>query len=106
MDKVSCLLQVANVWRVRLRLDLHLQQTLTSRPRCTGGCRGGWAASVEQLRTFFDLRFMRMSSCICSVMGVYTAIQLFRRGVSLCCGTGICDHRARLVRGRLRARGT
>ena len=31
-----------------------------------------------------------MSSCMLSVTGVYSAIQLLRRGVSRCWGTGIC----------------
>ena len=40
--------------------------------------------------TFFVFRFIRISSCIFSVTGLYSDIQLVLSGVILFCGTEIC----------------
>jgi hypothetical protein len=40
--------------------------------------------------TFFVLRFIRMSSFSCSVMGLYSCIQAFFSGVMRCWGTVTC----------------
>ena len=47
------------------------------------------SGSTKQ-QTFFDFRFMRMSSFKFFVTGSYRLIQRALRGVSLCCGTVTC----------------
>ena len=50
---------------------------------------GGLTDSVQRL-TFLVRKFILMSSFMFSVTGLYSAIQLFFRGVILCCGTVTC----------------
>ena len=55
---------------------------------CTQSCLQ--AVSHVSDRTFLLLRFIRISRCSSSVIGVYSDSQAVLRGVILCCGTVIC----------------
>ena len=46
--------------------------------------------TLDAAHTFLAFKFIRMSSFIFSVTGVYKDIQLFLSGVNLCCGTVTC----------------
>ncbi|KAA6425268.1 MAG: hypothetical protein FRX49_04763 [Trebouxia sp. A1-2] len=46
--------------------------------------------TLDAAHTFLAFKFIRMSSFMLSVTGVYKDIQLFLRGVNLCCGTVTC----------------
>jgi hypothetical protein len=81
MNKVRCFLQGIRVCGLGRGFNLHLQ-CMNIRSCCS-------KASSKVASTFLVFKFIRISSFMCCVMGLYKVSQLFFRGVVRCCGTGI-----------------
>ena len=99
MNEVRSLLQPGSIRCVWCGLEFHLQPFLVvqckRRPVQQSSsipqhcCRQRSNDSVQRL-TFLVLKFILMSSFMFSVTGLYSAIQLFFRGVIRCWGTVTC----------------